>query len=269
MKVQNSITRYGAKTKDEVVGNIYRTYNYKEFKLNKVNRAISEKHVAEIVHALKVKKVKLPLIQVNPQMEIIDGQHRFKALMEVGLPIYYYIDRQSNDEAIIEINSKQSRWHLPQFIHARAEQNCPGYKELENLVNHYKAVLSPSSVVAIFSGDNDWRGGSKTKMVREGEFKFGNKEKATEFLEKIADARSNLVKARQLNNSLVLGIWAYYNHPKVNREKLFLLINDNFVARAPRNRDALMEFIGQQYNKQTTRPIKFSLDFHGKFSFAE
>ena len=271
MKEINSdvTTRFNAKAKDEAVGYIYRSYNYKQFKLSKVNRAISDQHVDDIVKAIRNQQVKLPIIQVNPRFEIIDGQHRFKALVKLGLPIYYYIDRQSDDESIIQINSKQTRWHLPQFIHARAAQGYPGYEELLNLTQKYNSLAAPSSIVAIFSGSEDWKGGSMTKTVQDGDFKFGDKDKAIKFLEKITDAKKHLQKKRQLNNGLVRALWAYYNRPEVNQDKLMNLITDDFVARSPRNRNALMAFVGERYNKSSRKKVKFSMDFKGNFRFDE
>lgn len=271
MKELNSdvTTRFNAKTQDEVVGYIYRSYNYKQFKFSKVNRAISDQHVDEIIKAIRNKQAKLPIIQVNPKLEIIDGQHRFKALVKLGLPIYYYVDRQSDDESIIQINSKQNRWHLPQFIRARAAQGYPGYEELFELMQKYHSLAAPSGIVAIFSGSEGWKGGTMTKKVQDGDFKFGDKDKAIRFLEKIAESKKHLQKKRQLNNSLVRALWAYYNRPGVNQEKLINLITDDFVARSPRNQNALMAFVGERYNKSSRKKVKFSMDFKGNFRFDE
>ncbi|MCC4518346.1 ParB N-terminal domain-containing protein [Limosilactobacillus reuteri] len=268
-KRRNEITRFNAFSKDEVVGNIYRTYDYKQFSFNKVNRNVSEQHVNEIVNSIRADNTKMPIIQVNPKLEIIDGQHRFKALMKLGLPIYYYIDRQSNDEQIITINSKQTRWHLPEFIHARAEQNLPGYKELEELVKKYKGMLAPSGIVAIFSGSTDWSGGGMSKTVQQGKFQFGDKKKATNFLIQITDARETLSKKKQLNNSTIKCLWAFYNRKDINERKLFSLINDEFLRKAPRDRNGLMVYIGTNYNKSLRKnKIAFYQDYKGAFHFA-
>ena len=268
---KNEITRFNAETKDDVVGYIYRSYDYKQFNINKVNRAISKQHVNEIATAIKTKKSKLPIIQVNPQMEIIDGQHRFMALRKLGLPIYYYIDRQSSDESIIQINSKQTRWHLPQFIHARDEQGYPDYKELLGIVRRYNNLLAPSGVVAIFGGNEDWSGGGMSKKVQEGKFKFGDKEKATEFLEKMINARTKLSKSSQLNNSIIKCFWAYYNRPGIKKDRLVSLINDQFMADSPRDRNSLMVYIGREYNKglKSATRIPFNQDYKGRFHFEE
>lgn len=267
-KCVTELTRFNAESKDDVVGYVYRTYDYKKFKVNKVNRPISKQHVNEIKTAIKTKHVLLPIIQINPKYEIIDGQHRFKALMELGMPVYYYIDRQSDDESIIQINSKQNRWHLPQFIHARAAQGKPNYKELEQLMNRYKGLLAPSSVVVIFGGNTDWSGGGMSKQVQQGKFSFGDKEKATEFLEKVVEAKHHLSKKGQLSNSIIKCLWAYDNQPKVNEDRLIHLLNDDFMARVPRDKNSMMVFIGREYNKDLKQgKIMFSQDYKGRFHF--
>lgn len=266
---ENGYTRFNANTNDETVGYIYRSYNYNQFKINKVNRPISKQHVKEIVTAIKAHNAVMPVIQVNPKMEIIDGQHRFFALHQLRMPIYYYVDRQLVDESIIQINSKQTRWHLMQFVHARSAQDYPNYQELEKIIKHYHNIAAPSAITMVFSKQfHNW-GGKITKNVEEGEFTFGNKEAAIEFMDKLEEIHKQLTHKKQFGSRLIACLWAYYNRPEVNKEKLLGLVNDEFIMKLPRDRDGSLLFIGQRYNKKVRKKVKFSTDYKNRFHFAD
>ena len=69
---------------------ILKTYDYEIFKRMKGNRVVNNSHVKNLVKSMQEKYLPQPLT-VNEDMEIIDGQHRFAAAMELNLPIYYQI----------------------------------------------------------------------------------------------------------------------------------------------------------------------------------
>ena len=62
---------------DEVVGVVYRTRDYSKFKFSKNNRTLNESQVARLVKSM-AEKVITTIITVNDNMEIKDGQHRFR-----------------------------------------------------------------------------------------------------------------------------------------------------------------------------------------------
>ena len=70
--------------------------NYDEFRTLNANRNVSENHVKQIKAAIETvgNLTEVVPIIVNENKEIIDGQHRFEACKELGLPIFY-TDRKS------------------------------------------------------------------------------------------------------------------------------------------------------------------------------
>lgn len=75
------------------VGIIYKTKNYNKFVLNSINRMINQTRVNHFVEEYKDRQIISP-IEVMPnndgKLVILDGQHRFRAWMKLGLPVYFY-----------------------------------------------------------------------------------------------------------------------------------------------------------------------------------
>ena len=69
---------------------LYKSTDYKKFKLLEYNRDCDEKHIQNLKEELsKCNDLHLKPLIVSPDLEIIDGQHRFRAAKELGIPVYY------------------------------------------------------------------------------------------------------------------------------------------------------------------------------------
>ena len=69
------------------------TTDYKRFKFLINNRQTARNHINRLKDAITKNPDILSVqpILVNEKMEIIDGQHRFTAASELGLPIHYTV----------------------------------------------------------------------------------------------------------------------------------------------------------------------------------
>ncbi|MBC8147318.1 MAG: ParB N-terminal domain-containing protein, partial [Bacteroidetes bacterium] len=70
---------------------IYKTKNYEKFKFMVGNRPINSAHTAKLIESIKGKYLFNPII-INEKWEIIDGQHRFEAIKQLNLPLYFFIN---------------------------------------------------------------------------------------------------------------------------------------------------------------------------------
>ena len=82
---------------DSVVSVIYETYDYDKFSLLKSNRPVNKAHVIRLVESMDEEYLLSP-ITTNEKFQIIDGQHRFTAAKEKGLPIRYIIAQGYGDD---------------------------------------------------------------------------------------------------------------------------------------------------------------------------
>lgn len=69
---------------------IFETHDYSKFKKIPENRFVSKKYVAFLMDSMKQKYICIPIC-INKDFEIIDGQHRYEAIMQLELPLYFFI----------------------------------------------------------------------------------------------------------------------------------------------------------------------------------
>ena len=98
-------------TKDE----IYTTENYNVFNSLRCNQVIREKHVRNLVEAIRNKDMQLPII-VDTKMNIIDGQHRLEAYKIVGHPIKYIVRDDLKIQDVRMLNSVQAKWSMMEYL---------------------------------------------------------------------------------------------------------------------------------------------------------
>lgn len=122
---------------------IYQTLDYSIFKFREDNRIqIARKHVDELKDSIKTRNLlnENP-IQVNADMEVIDGQHRLIAAQELNIPIYYKILDEYKPEDIIRMNISKS-WCIHDFFNFFCKNNSPEYLKLKKFLDIYNLPLT-------------------------------------------------------------------------------------------------------------------------------
>src|SRR6266702_2300004 len=115
---------------------------YGLFKLMGGNRIINYNHVKELKRSMEAHPELLPFnpIEVNENMFIIDGQHRWAACKELGLPVYYMINKGGSLEETRVENVTQRRWSLMDFAHSYAEGGNKDYKMFLRMVHDFPKI---------------------------------------------------------------------------------------------------------------------------------
>ena len=89
------------------------TMDYGIFKTVSGNRNISEFHIELLKRSIKKRNLTKDFpILVNSNFEILDGQHRYEALSNLGLPIYYRIAEVTTVQDIAIVNTISKKWTL-------------------------------------------------------------------------------------------------------------------------------------------------------------
>ena len=126
---------------------IFTTTEYDLFKRLKGNRDVTNKRVAIIKESISsIGYVSNPVI-VNENYEVIDGQGRVRALMELGLPVEYRIITGLGIDDCRAMNLKPTGWSINDFVKSYAEygnkrggnQHPPdiGHKNAPTLGHHF------------------------------------------------------------------------------------------------------------------------------------
>lgn len=106
MKLNNKVT------------SVYSTMDYDVFTFIEGNRELD--HVKAVKESIeKVGFLWVPIL-VNEKFEIIEGQHRFTACKELGLPVIYIIQPNIGMKEVQALNTCAKRWTIKNHIHAYA-----------------------------------------------------------------------------------------------------------------------------------------------------
>ena len=133
-------------------GYIYKTHLYHAFSFLNVNRPLNEKKITSLKENIKENGLIIP-ITVNPKFQIIDGQHRFEALKELGYDIEYNIRNTKNTD-IADVNNTGSGWIADNYTNLWSVEgdNTESYNYYNYLLIKYNKMNSKISL-----GANDLR----------------------------------------------------------------------------------------------------------------
>lgn len=147
------------------------TRDYARFKILNGNRDVLKAHVNKLKESMGKFGWIGPGIIVNEKFEIIDGQTRFYAAMELGLPIPYFIEEGTGLEECLAMNIGQMNWGARDFVKSKATQGDNDYICLQAIYERYKKYIPFEAVVVICQGGFCVTGGT-AKTVKEGKFKM-------------------------------------------------------------------------------------------------
>lgn len=127
------------------------TANYDLFNFLDINRNIDRGLVKRLKKSIEENGY-LPSkgIMVDKNFNILDGQHRFTACKELGIPIFFEIyegDKNVRD-IILACNSNQLIWRLETYIVSNAKEGIECYKKFVEFEEKYK--LGVSNCIIIF-----------------------------------------------------------------------------------------------------------------------
>lgn len=170
---------------NEIVGKVFSTRDYGEFKKLNGNRSVLEPRKESIKSSIIERGwVRNPIV-VNEKMEMIDGQGRFEALQELGMPIEYVISEGATIEDCIALNIKQKNWQTADYIKCYADIGNPTYIMLNDLIEKYKGPLNLENIIILASNkNNSGNAGNGRSTVKNGTYKLvGTKQKVEELLD--------------------------------------------------------------------------------------
>jgi hypothetical protein len=181
----------------EVISNVLSTTNYDMFNHVDGNRIVNKLHVRRLRESFKTKYLLSPII-VNSRFQIIDGQHRFNAAKELGLPINYIIcpDYQLKEVQLLNTNSKN--WKREDYLNAFCDLGYEHYVALRKFKNLYPEhgiencmTLLSNKVGGLASSRKEFitetnkKGAFASRTFEEGEFKVEDYENACNMADKI------------------------------------------------------------------------------------
>lgn len=192
------------------------TTNYDRFNFDPSNRPVDEKHVAELVEAIKAKNLlrEYPIV-VDEHFKLLDGQHRLRAAQRIGVPIYFIVSKQMTVRDVASANHHQEEWKMENYMHHWCQQGNESYKVLKSFTERYP-FISPSICLYILSGAS----AERRKLFNDGRFQVVRLELA----EKVAAALIDFQRHTDIcrNFKFINAVTCMVANPKYDHRHMML-----------------------------------------------
>lgn len=199
---------------------IEKSYRYEEFKFMKGNRAVNPFNLKRIIDSMSKNPLISP-IAVNEKMEIIDGQHRFLAQKELGLPIYFYrIDNYGVNEVHI-LNTNSSNWKKMDYLQGYCDLGLRPYMQLREFLEQFpdfgiESALHILKVNQYERVDKDTN--ARKKYFENGNLLIPNIEHSRGLAKKVLDYKPFY---KQFNRrSFIIGVVSVIEHQNYNHNEM-------------------------------------------------
>jgi hypothetical protein len=171
------------KSGDYRAGEYFKTTDYDKFVFHKKNRNVNKAHVSELVSSIAKNDLLFAVpILVNERFEIIDGQHRLSAAMQLKRPIFYIIQNGLTIDDAIDLNINTKNWGYGDYMEHWISQGNEHYVYYKKYRQRYGTSYTQTLNLLHF-GSAANQNGSK-QIFERGEMKVNHRDKA-EFIGRI------------------------------------------------------------------------------------
>lgn len=142
--------------RDRVVSAVYSTTEYNRFKFDPLNRPIDLDKAQRLYEAIERKNMLAdnPIL-VQPDMTILDGQHRTKAAEALGVPVFYIFSGVATIDDVPGLNSERSSWTMRDHLRHWCAVGNENYLLLRDFVDKYSFLPLSAAIGLCYYGDND------------------------------------------------------------------------------------------------------------------
>lgn len=204
----------------KTIGEIYELENYSLVKFKKGNRHINERHVKELASDIR-QHGQVMAIQVDKDMMIQDGQHRYEACKLLGIPVkFVYINALTASE-IARVNSLSSKWKTKDYAISFAAQDIQSYK-LYNLLQSKYPQFSHSIIVSFLTNTLGRNKGAEDNFEK-GTFEVSSFTTAKNTAEFICSL--SIFYKGYNRRSFVYAVMLMMRHPDFDKERLTRKLN--------------------------------------------
>jgi hypothetical protein len=163
---------------------VYQTHKYSLFRYLEGNRGLDLINLHRVKESIKEEYLVNPII-INEKWEIIEGQHRFEAVKELNLPVYFIQIPGYGIKQTYKLNTIGKKWDALSFADSYAKMGNPHYQVFLQFREKYK--FDTRGLMAILSGGNSGKWGKHLEKFGKGEFVVEDEEAAHEMARKILD----------------------------------------------------------------------------------
>jgi len=230
---------------DDVVGEIYSTSDYTKFRLVYGNRQLKRSKVIRMREAIKQEnKIQAYPIVVNSNYQIIDGQHRFIALAELGLPVCYIVNNTFKISVIAISASNQDKWKSDDYLESWCTLGRNDYIVFRNFMKTYDTNFTVTLV--LFNGRFT---GGLYRDFAEGKFSAKYHKRAKKWIKMVHEFKEYIQDIHK-DRHFVRAILNCFSHPEYNHKRMLrkMQLQGSAVIEKKMNRLDYIRQIESLYN---------------------
>lgn len=236
------------------------TTNYSIFKMLDGNRRVNQLNLRRIIQSMREKPL-VTIIYVNEKMEIIDGQHRFLAMRELGLPINYVLVHGYGIDEVQVLNAIGMNWTKVDYLETYISKGNENYIKFKEFRDFFPKLTFTMSVRLLsgFTTEKEVtfdgvRG--KAKDFENGNFVVSDYATACKHAYMIMDYEPHYKSFNDLTFCLTL--LNIFKHPNYDHERMMKRLNSQPNSiRGCKNQKQYHDLLEEIYNYKSR--IKLSL----------
>lgn len=153
---------------------IHTTSDYSQFDFNELNRGVNPSQIRKLKKTIGELGLVQPII-VTADGVIIDGQHRFHACRELGVPIQYIVREAMDIKDVVKLNNASKSWTVMDKVKSYAAQGNEHYIKLLEFHAECQEVhpkISARSAAHIAQGSSSQSTGRRGRNIGGGTWEF-------------------------------------------------------------------------------------------------
>jgi hypothetical protein len=183
-----------------------------------INRPVSPGHVTKLAKSIEniglvqpIVTAQLSFITGKPELYIIDGQHKFNALIRNNSPIPYVTidvkDKQDLIEKIALLNASSKSWCMLDYITAWSSLNADYVK-----LNHYFQVYDMEiGIIGATLANLVVGSGDISRKIKSGTFKIVDESESIKILDHLTDVLKIIPRMNRFENKYVCGEYVKFH----------------------------------------------------------
>jgi len=210
------------KAPTEVRGKVYQTYNYNLFTFVKGNREPNQAWINKLAEKMKAGFIDVPIV-VNSKYQILDGQHRYFACMQLEKPITFYVSDDAEDLHVAHINADSKKFTTTNYMDFFAIRGNQHYKYVKYLAEK-KNLGTEVAILAL--SRRCTRSSTMMEDFKAGYFKvvdFGWAEQFADHYNELIDLIGKKARTRVFLNVFLI----FYKHPEFEFKRFLHAVKTN------------------------------------------
>lgn len=149
---------------DIPIREIFKSYNYDQFKFLDYNRTVKNARKLE-KSIMEIDITDCCPIVVDKDFYIIDGQHRFTICKNLGRPIYYVVFNGDAERAMVNLNISSSIWRQEEWLEYYCGKGYPAYLSLRDFMAKYQRLGISNAILLHSAGRTNSKNLKNGKLV--------------------------------------------------------------------------------------------------------